>query len=137
MDIVVKHDPATDEYKFYEPTTDTLLISGSIGEGFAELNTFLLSHGLIQADILGSSDIQYHIDSDTFRVMVKSNVDLIKRLQGAGTSEFKTSSDKFGGSTGNSDFARSGLLSKKGGFGRNEFGGGKSKFGKSDKKWKN
>ena len=133
MDIVVEYKDS--EYRFYEPTTDTLLISANLGEGFRILNDYLIKSGLLGTDILQTDDIRYHIDSETFRNMVKSNVDLLKRLQTSDTSEFKTSSDRFGGSS-QSSFGTSGLLSKKGGFGRSEFGGKSSKFGKSDKKWK-
>jgi hypothetical protein len=137
MDIVVAFDSGTKEYKFYEPTTDTLLISGSIWEGFVELNLFLASSGLISGGhcILDTPDISYHIDSQTFRSMVESNVGLLKRLQTADTSEFKTSSDRFGASQ--SSFGKSTLFSKKEGFGSKEFGGKKSNFAKSNKKWKN
>lgn len=134
MDIVVSFDPGSKEYRFYEPTTDTLLISKSLGEGFGNLNLFLIQSGKITGNILNTDDINYHIDSVTFRSMVESNINLIKRLQG-GQSEFKTSSDKFGASALAS--AKKFGMAGSGDFGSSKFGGKNSKFGKSEKKWKN
>jgi hypothetical protein len=41
MDIVIKFDPAVEEYNFYESTTQTLLKSKSLSEGLLSLNLFL------------------------------------------------------------------------------------------------
>lgn len=138
MDVVISFDPGTREYRFYEPTSDTLLISKNLGEGFSNLNHFLVTLGKVTGNILMTDDISYHIDSVTFRSMIESNLKLLQRLQN-GQSEFKTSSDKFGaastasakkfgGATPGNNFGKS--------FGSSQFGGSKSKFGKSDKKWK-
>lgn len=127
MDIVVEYE--NKEYKFYEPGTDTLLVSQNLSEGFSNFSKYLKSVGAIKGSILEESNIRYHLDSKTFMKIVESNVNLLKRLQ-TGQSEFKTSQDKFGGS-----FEKSSLGQKaQGAFGKSaEFG---DSFRKSDKKWK-
>ena len=97
MDIVINYDPNTKEYKIYEPTTDSMIISLNLTEGLVNLNLFLKSSNLIpeDSDILLSKDIGYHLDSETFITMVQSNVELLKKLQN-GPSEFKKSAGKFG-----------------------------------------
>lgn len=97
MDIVINYDSQTKEYKIYEPTTNSMIISMNLTEGLVNLNLFLKSSGLIleESDILLSKDIEYHLDSETFIAMIQSNVDLLKRLQ-SGPSEFKKSAGKFG-----------------------------------------
>lgn len=97
MDIVINYDPTKKEYKIYEPSTDTVLVSTNLTEGIVNLDIFLKSQGLIQedSDILLSENIDYHMDSYTMRAMVESNVNLLKRLR-SGQSEFKNSSNKFG-----------------------------------------
>lgn len=95
IDVVVNFDPNRGEFKLYEPTTDTLLITTSLGETFAKLDEFLKERGLIASSILATADINYHIDSATFIAMVKSNADLLKRLNNA-PSGFMISSNRFG-----------------------------------------
>ncbi len=95
IDVVVNFDPARGEFKLYEPTTDTLLITTSLGETFAKLDEFLRERGLLATNILSTADVNYHIDSATFIAMVKSNADLLKRLNNA-PSGFMISSNRFG-----------------------------------------
>ena len=97
MDIVINYDPNTKEYKIYEPSTDSMIISLNLTEGLVNLNLFLKTSGLIpeDSDILLSKEIGYHLDSETFVAMIQSNVELLKRLQN-GPSEFKKSAGKFG-----------------------------------------
>ena len=97
MDIVINYDPNTKEYKIYEPSTDSMIISLNLTEGLVNLNLFLKTSGLIpeDSDILLSKEIGYHLDSETFVAMIQSNVELLKRLQN-GPSEFKKSAGKYG-----------------------------------------
>lgn len=95
IEIVINYDKDRREFNLYEPTTDTLLITSSLGETFIKLNEFLQSQGLITTDILGSTDIIYHIDSMTFLALVESNAGLIKQLNNA-PSGFMISSQRFG-----------------------------------------
>ena len=131
-DIVVNYDPTKKVFQIYESTTQTLLISQSLGEGFSELSGFLLSQGLISKSILEDQDVLYHFDSYTFQEIIKSNISLLKRVSEI-PSEFKNSVSKFGGgsSTDKSSFSRGSKNFQKG-----KFGGGSS-FGKSFKKFGN
>ncbi len=95
IEIVINYDKDRKEFKLYEPTTDTLFITSSLGESFIKLNEFLQSQGMITGDILESLDITYHIDSLTFLALIENNVNLIKRLNTAPTA-FMASSQKFG-----------------------------------------
>ena len=124
IDILVTYDPGKKEYNFYEPVSDTLLISKVIGTGFGLLGKFLKDTQGI--NILGTKDVRYHIDSDTFLGMVESNISLRRQLE-TGPSQFKTSEGRFGMSTG--------MVSGSGDFGRSKFGKG-GEFSKSEKKWK-
>lgn len=147
MDIVINYDPIKKEYKIYEPSTDTILVSTNLTEGIVNLDIFLKSQGLIQedSDILRSEDIDYHMDSHTMRAMVESNVNLLKRLRSS-QSEFKNSSNKFGLSTGTlsntvknnpsqktSDFSKGSKNFSKGSFSgtMGSFGKSSGKFGSS------
>lgn len=148
MDIVINHDPTTKEYKIYEPSTDSLIISMNLTEGIVNLNEFLQSSGLITEDILKSTNIAYHLDGETFIAMIQSNVDLLKRIQ-SGPSEFKKSAGKFGlpqttnnyvpkskryGSGGFGDKKAGGDFSRGSkNFSSGAFSGSKSGFGKSKK----
>lgn len=82
-------------YKIYEPTTDTLFVTASLGDSFLKLSEFLKEQGMIPEDILKSDNIRYHIDSSTFIAMVESNVNLMKRLS-QGPSSFMISDKRFG-----------------------------------------
>lgn len=150
MDIVINYDPSTKEYKIYEPTTNSMIVSMNLTEGLVNLNLFLKSSGLISedSDILLSKNIGYHLDSETFIAIIQSNVDLLKRLQ-SGPSEFKKSANKFGLPTAShtyipkakktSEFSEMGNK-RKGEFSRGSknfssgsFSGSKNGFGKSKK----
>ncbi len=95
IEIVINYDKDRKEFKLYEPTTDTLFITSSLGESFIKLNDFLKSQGMITGDILEALDITYHIDSMTFLALIENNVSLLKRLNTAPTA-FMASSQKFG-----------------------------------------
>ena len=94
-DIVVNYDPQKNEYQIYESTSKTLILSRTLGEGFGNLNAFLLESGEIKKSILEDTDIKYHFDSHTFQEIVKSNMALLKRVSDI-PSEFKNSASKFG-----------------------------------------
>lgn len=95
IEIVINYDKDRKEFKLYEPTTDTLFITSSLGESFIKLNDFLQSQGMITGDILETLDITYHIDSLTFLALIENNVNLLKRLNTAPTA-FMASSQRFG-----------------------------------------
>lgn len=97
IDVVINYDKTSQEYKVYEPSTDTLLITTNLGESFSRLSEFLKSNNMISNDILTSDDITYHIDSATFFALIESNINLLKRLNSA-PSGFTISTQKFGGS---------------------------------------
>ena len=103
IDVVINFDITRGEFKLYEPTTDTLLITTSLGETFAKLDEFLKERGLIATNILSTADVNYHIDSATFIALVKSNADLLKRLNNA-PSGFTISSNRFGIVPGQNSF---------------------------------
>ena len=98
IEVVINYDPTRDEFKVYEPTTDTILVSKTLSEALVNLSSFLVGSQLTQADILNCSDISYHFDSETMKRMVESNVNLMKRLNSA-PSGFTLSSQRFGTST--------------------------------------
>lgn len=98
IEVVINYSDKDQNFKVYEPTTDTLLVSASLTEALVNLSAFLVQQGMIQGDILSYPDISYHIDSYTMKAMVESNVALMKRLQTA-PSGFMISSQKFGGSS--------------------------------------
>lgn len=95
IEIVINYDPATKEFKAYEPQTDTLLITSSLGETFMKLDEFLKQQGLITVDLLAASNITYHIDSYVFLGLIENNVNLLKRLNQA-PSGFMISQSRFG-----------------------------------------
>lgn len=132
MDIVITYDPITKNFKFYEQSADVLLESSGLAEGLVNLNNYLVSSGKMSGgeDLLNSYNINYHIDSVTFKKMVESNVKLVKRLQ-TGQSEFKKSNDKFGTSE-----KPGGFSGFKGDFSSSRFGDKNSGFRKSYKRWK-
>lgn len=96
IEIVIKYDEAKQQFLVYEPTTNTVLVSTNLTESLIKLNDFLKKSGLSQCDILGSSDISYHIDSMVMRTIVEGNVNLLKRLNQAPGS-FTISNQRFGG----------------------------------------
>ena len=97
IEIVINYDEDRKEYKIYEPSTDTLMVSSNLTEALTILNKFLIDSGLSKVDILECPDISYHIDSPTMRSIVEGNIKLIKRLRTA-PSGFAMSSQRFGGS---------------------------------------
>lgn len=121
VEIVINYDPAQDEYKIYEPTTDTLLLSKNLTEALVNLSLFLQSTGMITTDLLGSPDITYHLDSYTLKGMVESNVALLKKLKTA-PSGFMISNQRFGGNTGGGP-----KKSGDSGFGKKDSGRGTSR----------
>jgi hypothetical protein len=133
IDVVIGFDKEEQVYKVYEPSTDTLLVTTSLGESFIKLSEFLKSKGMIMGDLLGDDNVRYHIDSATLLAMVESNANLLKRLSQA-PSGFMISGQRFGQSTTSSS------SSNKGGQKKQKFGGtggtfSKSKFNESYKKF--
>lgn len=98
IEIVINFDSSQKVYRVFEPSTSTVLVSTNITEALVNLNKFLLESGMENSDILSSPDISYHIDSETMKAMIESNVALLRRLNDA-PSGFMLSSRKFGGST--------------------------------------
>lgn len=111
IEVVVKFDKSRGLYVIYEPTTETLFLTASLGESFLKLSQFLQERGMIDKDILQSDNISYHIDSACFIAMVESNANLLKRLSQA-PSGFTISSQRFGVSPALS--SGQGLQKKKG-----------------------
>lgn len=133
IEIVINYDPVQKMFRAYEPQTDTLLITTSLGETFIKLDDVLKKNGLITVDILTSVDIVYHIDSYTFLGLIENNVALLKRLNTA-PSGFMTSNTRFG-------LPQSGSNTKQKDWGgkNKKFGGtgtfSKSSFNNSNKKF--
>lgn len=146
MDIVINYEEETKEYKVYEPTTDTLIITTNLPDLFIKLGGYLKDSGLISCDLLECKDITYHIDSPTFIAIMQNNVALTNRMN-EGPSGFMISNKKFGGPLA----ASSGLIGpslkqksdrnrgkNNSGFGKGSFGKGgfsNSSFGESGKKF--
>ena len=136
IDVVIGYNREDQVYKVYEPSTDTLLVTTSLGESFIKLSEFLKSRGMIPGDLLGDDNIRYHIDSATLLAMIESNANLLKRLNQA-PSGFMISGQRFGQSTTSS--SQSG---NRGGQKKQKFGGSggtfsKSKFNESYRKFGN
>ena len=113
IDVVIGYDKEDQVYKVYEPSTDTLLVTTSLGESFIKLSEFLKSSGMIMGDLLG---------------------DLLKRLNQA-PSGFMISGQRFGQSTTSSSQNKSGGNGKKQKFGGSGGTFSKSKFNESYKKF--
>ena len=94
-EIVVKYDKSSNEYHIYESTSQTLIMSRTLGEGFSNLNLFLIQPGQIQKSLIEDEDVIYHFDGHTFKEIIKSNMALLKRVSDI-PSEFKNSANKFG-----------------------------------------
>lgn len=94
-EIVVKYDKGSNEYHIYENTSQTLIMSRTLGEGFSNLNLFLIQSGQIQKSLIEDEDVTYHFDGHTFKEIIKSNMALLKRVSDI-PSEFKNSANKFG-----------------------------------------
>lgn len=140
VEIVINYDQSTQNFKVYEPTTDTILVSTNLAEALVNLSKFLSESGLIEGDILSYTSISYHIDSFTLQAMVESNVNLLKRLSTA-PSGFMISSQRFGTSLNQSSISK-----KESGFkdsGSKKFGhkssgfSGKNGFKSASKKFGN
>lgn len=130
IEVVINYDKDRKEFKLYEPNTDTLFVTTSLGESFIRLNELLQSHGLITSDILNSTDIIYHIDSPTFLALIESNVGLIKQLNQA-PSGFMISSQRFGMS--NTMPKQQNFNGNNQAFNKNSNYDGKKKHGKTDR----
>lgn len=94
-EIVVNYDKEKGEFQIYESSSSTLIISGTLGEGFENLNKFLIQSGQIEKSILEDPSCRFHFDAHTFQEIVKSNMALLKRVSTI-PSEFKNSASKFG-----------------------------------------
>ena len=136
-EIVVNYDSVKGEYQIYESTSKTLILSRTLGEGFSNLNLFLIQTGQIQKSIIEDQNIIYHFDSHTFQEMIKSNMALLKRVSDI-PSEFKNSASKFGmpsvpkdiNSKNKQNFTRGSKNLQRGKFQGTSFGKSFSKFGK-------
>ena len=135
VEVVINYDKEENLFKAYEPTTDTLLITSSLGDTFNKLENHLLQFGLIAGSLLSNQDIIYHIDSPTFIAMVQSNANLLKRLNNA-PSGFMISSQRLGIGSGktnnNGDWKNkksSGNSKKTGTFSKSNLTGANKKFG--------
>ena len=136
-EIVVNYDSVKGEYQIYESTSKTLILSRTLGEGFSNLNLFLIQTGQIQKSIIEDQNIIYHFDSHTFQEMIKSNMSLLKRVSDI-PSEFKNSASKFGmpsvpkdiNSKNKQNFSRGSKNLQRGKFQGTSFGKSFSKFGK-------
>ena len=139
-EIVVKYDKSSNEYHIYENTSQTLIMSRTLGEGFSNLNLFLIQSGQIQKSLIEDEDVIYHFDGHTFKEIIKSNMALLKRVSDI-PSEFKNSANKFGMSSvpkdintknkqsfqkGSNNFSRGKMT----GFGASNFGKSYGKFNK-------
>ena len=134
IDVVIGYDKEDQVYKVYEPSTDTLLVTTSLGESFIKLSEFLKSSGMIIGDLLGDDNVRYHIDSATLLAMVESNANLLKRLNQA-PSGFMISGQRFGQSTTSSSQNKNNGSGKKQKFGGSGGTFSKSKFNESYKKF--
>lgn len=94
-EVVVKYDKDSNEYHIYENTSQTLIMSRTLGEGFSNLNFFLIQSGQIRKSLIEDEDVIYHFDGHTFKEIIKSNMALLKRVSDI-PSEFKNSANKFG-----------------------------------------
>ena len=102
IDVVISFNKEKNLYVAYEKTTDTLLMTSSLGDTFNKLEEHLKNFGIIAGNLLSEQDIMYHIDSTTFVSLVKSNADLLKRLNNA-PSGFLISSQRLGINSSSND----------------------------------
>lgn len=96
IDIVINFDKDSGFYKVYEKGTDTLLITKNLTEALVGISNHLSTNGLIQGDIINTGNINYHLDSESMINIIKSNVELLKKLQ-SGPSAFTIANQRFGG----------------------------------------
>ena len=96
IDVVINFKEDKGQYVLYEQSTDTIIITENLGEMFLKLNELLFNTGISQMDMFNSPDINYHLDSATFKAIIGTNINLLKRLSTA-PSGFQTSTQRFGG----------------------------------------
>jgi hypothetical protein len=94
INVVINYDAGNQQFKVFESSSDTILVSSNLTEALVNLSSFLREKGLVQ-DLLKETDISYHIDSYTMNTMIESNTNLLKRLKTAPTG-FMISSQRFG-----------------------------------------
>lgn len=129
IEVVINYDKTKKEYRIYESSTETLMISANLTEGLVTLNDFLRNHYLIKDDILKEKNITYHLDGTTMIEIVMSNVNLLNQLKKMAPSSFQISSSKFGTTKTSAPVPgfnpnESKLASSAGrGFGKGSFGG--------------
>ena len=131
VEVVINYDKENKLFKAYEPSTDTLFVTSSLGDTFNKLEAHLKQFGLIAGSLLADQNITYHLDSPTFISIVQSNANLLKRLNNAPTG-FMISQQRLGlGSGGGNDRKENW---KKGGkrsgtFSKSNLGNASKKFG--------
>lgn len=131
VDIVINFDKDQNVFKAYEPSTDTLFVTSSLGETFNKIEAHLKQYGLIAGTLLGDQNITYHLDSPTFIAMVQSNANLLKRLNNAPTG-FMISQQRLGLGTGNNNNSTKNYGKKQrktGQFSKSNLNGANKKFG--------
>ena len=133
VEVVINYDVENKLYKAYEPSTDTLFVTSSLGDTFNKLEAHLLQFGLIAGSLLSEQNITYHLDSPTFIAIVQSNANLLKRLNNA-PSGFMVSSQRLGLGTGqqgggNKDWKKRGQRKNTGTFSKSNLGNASKKFG--------
>jgi len=131
VEVVINYDVENKLYKAYEPSTDTLFVTSSLGDTFNKLEAHLLQFGLIAGSLLSEQNITYHLDSPTFIAIVQSNANLLKRLNNA-PSGFMVSSQRLGlgtGQQGGGDWKKRGQRKNNGTFSKSNLGNASKKFG--------
>ena len=130
VDVVIGFDKEKNLFMAYEQTTDSLFITSSLGDTFNKLEEHLRKCGIIADSLLSEQNITYHIDSPTFVAMVKSNANLLKRLNNA-PSGFMVSSQRLGinNSNNNRDYKKNSKRKKEGTFSKSNFTGSIKKLG--------
>jgi hypothetical protein len=133
MEVVINYREDKKQYVLYEASTDTIIITESLGEMFMKLNELLYNTGT-QMDMFSLDTINYHLDSATFKAIIGTNINLLKRLNTA-PSGFQTSTQRFGGGiqpvqsqsqNKNNNFKAAG---KTGTFSKSSFKNANKKFG--------
>lgn len=126
VEVLINYFPEKKCFGVYEPSSDTLMFAENLSEALVQLSAFLKDSGMINADILSSNDISYHLDSATMKGIVESNVNLMKRLSTA-PSGFMISSQRFGTTLNQQNNKRDNTEGQRGSkaskFGKTSFGG--------------
>lgn len=134
VEVVINYDKENKLFKAYEPSTDTLFVTSSLGDTFNKLEAHLKQFGLIAGSLLADQNITYHLDSPTFISIVQSNANLLKRLNNAPTG-FMISQQRLGlGSGGGNDrkenWKKGGNNKRRSGtFSKSNLGNASKKFG--------